>query len=98
MALDGEHEVARVHAGAVVRHTDEREAAARRDDLDLARAGVDGVLDKLLDDARRALDDLAGRDAVDRLGCELPHGHECRFPLAVRGCGRPCPIWTAARA
>ena len=37
------------------------------DDLDLGCAGVERILDELLHDARRALDDLARRDAVDRL-------------------------------
>ena len=32
--------------------------------------GVDGVLDQLLDDGRRALDDLAGGDLVGEVGRE----------------------------
>ena len=37
-------------------------------DGDASRAGVERVLDELLDDRRRALDDLAGRDLVGELG------------------------------
>ena len=38
-------------------------------------AGVERVLDQLLDHARRPLDHLAGGDAVDGLGAELADGH-----------------------
>ena len=50
-------------------------AAAVGDDLDAARAGVERVLDQLLDDARRPLDHLAGGDAVDDGFGELADGH-----------------------
>ena len=39
------------------------------------RAGVEGVLDELLDDGRRALDDLARSDLVDEWALEDPDGH-----------------------
>ncbi len=68
MALDGQREIACVHAAAVVADPDEGEPAAGGDDLDLARAGIDGVLDELLHHARRTLDHLARGDAVDGLG------------------------------
>ena len=67
VALDREREVAACHAAAVVGDADERDAARRGDDLDPRRAGVDGVLDEFLDDARRPLDHLAGGDAVDHV-------------------------------
>ncbi len=38
-------------------------------------AGVERVLDQLLDHAARPLDHLAGGDAVDGLGAELADGH-----------------------
>ena len=44
-------------------------------DLDAPRAGVDGVLDKLLDRARRPLDDLACGDAVDKDPGKGANGH-----------------------
>ena len=75
MALDGEREVVRPHAGPVVGDADEREAAGRGDDLDLARPRVDCVLGELLDDARRPLDHLARGDAVDRLEAQLANRH-----------------------
>ena len=40
-------------------------AAAVGQDLDAVRAGIERVLDQLLDHARRPLDHLAGGDAVD---------------------------------
>ena len=103
MALDREREIARVHAGAVVGDADEGEAASRRDDFDLASAGVDGVLDEFLDDARRPLDDLAGSDAVDRLRCELADSHQSHNPrprLASQPVDewRRRAIWRGARA
>ena len=65
VALDREHQVVAGHAAAVVGDADEPPAAAVGDDLDARRAGVERVLDQLLDDARRPLDHLAGGDAVD---------------------------------
>ena len=71
MALHCEGEVGRAHADAVVADADQREAAGGGDDLDLAGAGVERVLDELLDHARGTLDHLAGGDAVDGLGAQL---------------------------
>ena len=67
MPLDRQQQIVRRHAAAVVGDADQRQPARRGDDLDLAGAGVERVLDQLLDDARRALDDLAGGDAIDGL-------------------------------
>ena len=58
-------------AAAVVDHADERPPAVLDLDRDLRRPGVDGVLDELLDDRRRPLDHLAGRDAIDQPRREL---------------------------
>ena len=66
--LHGERQIGGAHAAAVVGDADEREAAGRRHHLDVAGAGVERVLDQLLDHARRPLDHLAGGDAVDGLG------------------------------
>ena len=65
MALDCEIEFGGVHAEAVVGDRDQRPAAVAQHDLDVARAGVDRVFDQFLDGGGRALDDLAGGDAVD---------------------------------
>ena len=64
MPFDGEPRVVRFHAVAIVFDTDLLLAA----ELDLNRqpacARIDGVLDELLDDRCRPLDDLAGGDLV----------------------------------
>ena len=75
VALDREREVGARHAGAVVGDADQPPPAAVGHHLDAARAGVERVLDELLDHARRALDHLAGGDAVDDAFGELADGH-----------------------
>ena len=60
---------------AVVLDPDQLAPAARRGDDDAAAPGVDGVLDQLLDDARRPLDHFAGGDAVDQVLGKLADGH-----------------------
>ena len=87
MALDGEREVVSVHAGAVVGDADQPQAAARRRDVDAARAGIDRVLDQLLDDARRPLDDLTRGDAVDEIRRQLTYGHPVPQPARRRDTG-----------
>ena len=54
-------------AGAVVGDADAPDAAAREIDVDLRRAGVERVLEQLLQRRRRTLDDLAGGDLVDQV-------------------------------
>ena len=56
-----------VHASAVVGDADQATAAACRDDLDAACAGIERVLDQFLDHARRTLDHFAGGDLVDHV-------------------------------
>ena len=75
MALDRQREIGGVHAGAVVGDADQPAAAVLDGDVDAARAGVERVLDKLLHGGRRALDHLAGGDAVDENGIEAADGH-----------------------
>ena len=58
----------RIHAGAVIGDADEPKPPPASRDLDAARASIDRVLDQLLDDARRPLDDLTRGDAVDEVG------------------------------
>ena len=43
--------------------------------LDVARAGIEAVLDQLLDRRGRALDHLAGGDLIDELARENADGH-----------------------
>ena len=63
--LDREVEIGARHAGTVVVDPDQPPPAAVGQDLDPAGAGVERILDQFLDHARRALDHLAGGDAVD---------------------------------
>ena len=53
-------------------------------DLDRARAGVERVLDELLDDGRRPLDDLARGDLVDELRRQNSDGHAKPFARDAR--------------
>ncbi len=78
VALDGEVQVVRRHAAAVIDHADQPAAAGLHGDLDGPGTGIDGVLDQLLHGRGRALDDFAGRDAVDEDGIEAPDGQHCR--------------------
>ena len=55
-------------AAAVVGHTQIGHPAVLQLDGDVPRARVDGVFHELLDDARRALDDLAGGDEICDMG------------------------------
>src|SRR6185437_14660206 len=70
VAREREHGVVGAHAHAVVDDGDPVDAAAREPDLDVPRAGIERVLDELLHDRRRPLDDLAGRDLPLELGRE----------------------------
>ena len=63
------------NAAAVVAHAREPHAAGLDFDLDALRAGVEAVLDQLLDDGRRPLDDLAGGDLIDEVVVENADRH-----------------------
>ena len=60
---------------AVVANADQPDAAVLDVDRHLTRAGIERVLDQLLDDGCRALDDLARGDLVDERAFEDPDGH-----------------------
>ena len=75
MALNGEFEVFRPHANAIVTHSDEALATATESHIDLARTGIDGVFDELFHHARRALDDLASLDAIYSAFRQSPDSH-----------------------
>ena len=62
VAVEREHHVVAVHPGAVVVDRDPSLAAGVERDRDARGAGVERVLDQLLDHRRRTLDDLAGGD------------------------------------
>ena len=63
-------------AAAIVAHPHQSDAAALDVDLDARRAGVECVLDELLDHRGGPLDHLAGGDLVDELAGKNadPHG------------------------
>src|SRR5687768_125180 len=75
MAIDRKREVVLRHASAVVGDTDPSLTAAVGEDVDAGRAGVNRVLNQLLDDAGRALDHFACGDAVDDSLRKLADGH-----------------------
>src|SRR5437899_743447 len=60
VAIEGEEGVVPPHAAAVVGDRDARLAAPLELDANGGRAGVESVLDQLLDHRRRALHHLAG--------------------------------------
>ena len=73
----------------VVGDPDQRDPAGRRDDLDAAGMGIQRVFGQLLDHARRALDHLARRDAVDDLLAETRDGHGGGTVADSAGRGKP---------
>ena len=60
---------------AIVDDPDKPAAAHFDRDVDPARAGVERILDELLDSGGRPLDDLARRDAIDKHRIETADGH-----------------------
>ena len=66
--LDRQPRVLRLHPLAVVLDADLLLAAELDVNREAARAGVDRVLDQLLDDRGGPLDDLAGGDLVGEVG------------------------------
>src|SRR5688500_4043258 len=76
VTFHGQTRILRLHALAVVLDANQLLAAQLRDDHDSARAGVNRVLDQLLDDRCRPLDDFASGDLVGKvLGKNLDAGH-----------------------
>ena len=67
VALERQRQLLRRHADAVVADADQRASAVAQVDGDGGGAGVERVLDQLLDGGGRTLDDLAGGDLVDQM-------------------------------
>ncbi len=65
MPLDRQRQLVGAHAAAVVGDGDKGAPAVAQHHVDLPGAGVERVLDQLLDRGGRPLDHLAGGDAVD---------------------------------
>ena len=72
--LHGEGEIGRVHPGAVIGDLDAVDPAAGERHGNAAGTGIERVLDQLLHHRRRALDHLAGGDAVDQRLGQQPDG------------------------
>src|SRR5262249_60536180 len=87
MAVDRKAKILRRHGRAVIGDADQSKSAGRGDDVDAARASVNRVLDQLLDDACRPLDDLTGRDAIDEIWRQLSYGHSWPLPIRRRDTG-----------
>ena len=84
VALERQLGVAPAHALAIVAHADEPGPSLFDLDVHAARPGVERVLDELLDDGPRPLDDLAGRDLVDEILGKPLDGAQCH-PLLLLG-------------
>ena len=67
MALEGEQRIVAHHAATVVHDADELAAAAFDLDADAGGAGVERVLEQLLDHGRGTVDHFAGGDLVGDL-------------------------------
>ncbi len=73
--LDRQFEIGRRHAAPVIDHADQRLPALGQCDLDAGGAGIDGVLDQLLDGGGGTFDHFAGGDLVDEIGGEEANRH-----------------------
>ena len=76
MALHRQGQLLGRHAEPVVHHLDQIAPAVPEGDIDAPGAGVDGILHQLLHRGGRALDHLAGGDAVDDIGGQESDGHD----------------------
>ena len=68
MPFERQHHVGRAHAAAVVTHFDQFEAARRQPNRHRSGAGVERIFYQFFQGTSRALDHLAGGDAIDELG------------------------------
>src|SRR5262245_28012651 len=86
MSLDREARVLSRHAFAVVFHSNQLLAAQLDGNPDPGRARIDSVLDQLLDDRRRPLDDLAGRDLIRQIIGKPYDSPQSRFLRTIADC------------
>ena len=88
MALQGELRILAIHPQTVVAHADQRLAAVLDLDPYGVRSGIEGILDELLDDGGRTLDDFAGgnligdipREQLDARARDHTHSPEISAP------------------
>ena len=77
MAQEGRAHLVRRDPGSVIGHPDHRNAAVPDLHRNGRRAGIDGILGQLLDDASRPLYDLPGRNLVNcRLLQQMDYCHD----------------------
>ena len=75
MTGEGQRQVIAREASAIVGDADEVQPAAHQVNANLSRAGVDGVLDQLLDHRGGPLDDLTGGDLGGDILRQTPYRH-----------------------
>ena len=75
MARDRQRQFVGNDAGAVVADADQADAAFLQVDVDTQGTGIQRVFNQLLDHGRRALDDFAGGDLVDKGVGQLSYRH-----------------------
>ena len=92
MALEGQTGIGLGHAAAVVDDLDGRATGIDNDDIDDGGTGINGILDQLLDDGSRTLDDLASRylvgDAIREKTYNVTHrflGRQLKISILCRG-------------
>ena len=90
MALDGEKEIVRLHAFAIVFHQHQIATAVGRCDVDACRARIERVLDEFFDGAGGTLHHLARGDAVDRAFRKTANFHGPNVADGA-GCATPDP-------
>ena len=84
MALNREPELTFVHASAVVGDNNERATPVVNGDIDMAGAGIQGVLDHLFEHRCRTFNHLTGGDLVDQVGRQDTQGHDGFCVLCAR--------------
>ena len=75
MPLESENSVLGIHAESVIGHLDPPLTTLLKRHQNLRRAGIQGVLNKLLNRGSRSLDHLAGRDSIRRMVVKENNAH-----------------------
>ena len=88
MAFNGERQIIRPHADAVIFHQNTVHPAAFQRDGNAKRPGIQSVFDNFLERSRRALHHLTGRDAVGGGFRQQANGRARQ----VEGGGRHAPL------
>ena len=81
MPFERQQRIVAHHAAAVIGNANELAAAALDRDHDPGRAGIERILQQLLDHRCRPVDDLAGGDLIGHLVGENADAAHCLFYL-----------------